>query len=309
MKILVIGGGGFLGSHVADELSKKEHQVTIYDKISPLSLKKNQKMVVGDITDFEKINSIISKNDIVYHFAGIAGIKEASENPISTVKNNILATTYILESCKKNKVKRFIFASSIYVYSDLGSFYRTSKQSCELLIENYNKIYDLNFTILRYGALYGRRANDFNFIGNAVRQALINKKIYREGTGAGIRDYIHVVDASLASVAILKKKYKNYYVMISGNQTARVSDVLTMIKEILNNEIEIIYSDAEEEDHYELTPYTFRPRIAKKIVLSEYHDLGQGILDCIFDIYKKISNSSEANKLKKNFKEGINFKN
>ena len=141
----------------------------------------------------------------VFHFAGIADIGKASLDYITSVKQNILGTTQILEACVKCKVKRFIFGSTIYVYSDLGSFYRTSKQSCELLIENYNKIYDLNFTILRYGALYGRRANDFNFIGNVIKQALLDKKIVREGNGEEIRDYIHVKDV-ISGLQILAEK-------------------------------------------------------------------------------------------------------
>jgi UDP-glucose 4-epimerase len=298
MKILVIGGSGFLGSHVADELTNLGHEVTIFDHTKSKYIQENQKMVIGEITDYDSIEKIISKNQIVYHFAGIASILDASNDPINTVKNNILATTYILEACKSNKIKRFIFASSIYVYSDLGSFYRTSKQSSELLIENYNKIYKLDFTVLRFGALYGRRANNFNFIGNAVKQALLTKKIFREGTGEGIRDYIHVKDAAIASAMAMTEKYLNSYIMVSGNQTVRVKDILNMINEILNNEIKIIYTNPKEEDHYEITPYTFRPRLAKKILLNEYHELGQGILDCIYDTYKHIGSTKEKDNLK-----------
>jgi len=298
MKILVIGGSGFLGSHVADELTNLGHEVTIFDHTKSKYIQENQKMVIGEITDYDSIEKIISKNQIVYHFAGIASILDASNDPINTVKNNILATTYILEACKSNKIKRFIFASSIYVYSDLGSFYRTSKQSSELLIENYNKIYKLDFTVLRFGALYGRRANNFNFIGNAVKQALLTKKIFREGTGEGIRDYIHVKDAAIASAMAMTDKYLNSYIMVSGNQTVRVKDILNMINEILNNEIKIIYTNPKEEDHYEITPYTFRPRLAKKILLDEYHELGQGILDCIYDTYKHIGSTKEKDNLK-----------
>ena len=86
--------------------------------------------------------------------------------------------------------------------------------------------------------------------------------------------------------------------MISGNQTVRVKDILIMINEILDKEIKIIYTKIEEEDHYEITPYTFRPRLAKKIILNEYHDLGQGILDSVYDTYKKLVNSPEKHNLK-----------
>ena len=308
MKILVIGGSGFLGSHVADELTERGHEVTILDSIKSEYINSKQKMVVGNTVDFEHINSVIGENQIVYHFAGIAGIQDASDNPIETVKNNILGTTYILESCKINKINRFVFASSVYVYSDLGSFYRTSKQSCELLIENYNKIYDLNFTILRYGALYGRRANDFNFIGNVIRQALVNKKIVRNGNGEEIRDYIHVKDAAVASVDILEEKYNDSYIMISGNQTVKVKDILNMINEMLNGTIKIEYVNPGNEDHYEITPYTFRPRLAKKILLKEYHELGQGILDCIYDTYKKIGKTSGIKDLNIVLPESVDFR-
>ena len=115
MKIIVIGGSGFLGSHVADELTERGHEVTIFDNIESQYIDSRQKMVVGDVEKFEDLNSVISENQIVYHFAGIAGIQDASDNPIKTVKNNILGTTYVLESCKINKIRRFVFASSIYV--------------------------------------------------------------------------------------------------------------------------------------------------------------------------------------------------
>ena len=77
----------------------------------------------------------------------------------------------------------------------MDRLYRSSKQSCELPLENYQKEFNLNFTILRYGSLYGSRANDFNFIRNSIRQALLEGIIVRNGNGEEIRDYINIVDA------------------------------------------------------------------------------------------------------------------
>ena len=84
------------------------------------------------------LKKIIKGAEIVYHFAAIANIGEALANPINTVKTNILGTVNILEICRRYKVKRFVFASSIYVHSSQGGFYRTSKQSSELYIEEYD---------------------------------------------------------------------------------------------------------------------------------------------------------------------------
>ena len=170
----------------------------------------------------------------------------------------------------------------------MASFYRASKQASELIIESYQEKFDLNFTILRYGSLYGPRANKFNFIRNIIEQALNEGKISRKGNGQEIRDYIHVKDAAQSSVEILSETYKNQHVIISGTQSAKVSEVLSMIKEMMNNNIEIEYLPERIEEHYRITPYSFHPQVAKSLVLRDYHDLGQGILDCIYEIYSDL---------------------
>jgi len=289
MKAVVFGGSGFLGSHVADALTEEGYEVSIFDRVESKYLRDNQKMLVADILDQEKVNKAIKGVDYVYHFAGIADIKEANLNPVETVKYNILSTAYILDTCLKNSVKRFLYASTVYVYSQQGGFYRSSKQASELLIENYNKIYGLKYTILRYGSLYGKRANSFNFINNVIKQALTEGKIERKGDGNEIRDYINILDAAKSSVAILDNEFEDKYIMITGAQTFRVRDVLNMIKEMLNNNIDIEYSLDKIEDHYEITPYNFKPNVAIKYVPKYYHDLGQGILDCIYELSNSIS--------------------
>jgi len=289
-KVIVFGGAGFLGSHTADALTKEGYDVTIFDLKPSKYLQESQAIIIGDIYDKQQVEDAIKGAKYVYHFAGIADIKEAQDNPVATVKANVLSTIYILEACVKHKVKRFLYASTIYVYSEHGSFYRSSKQSCELFIENYHKVHDLNYTVLRYGSLYGRRANHFNFLRNAIHQALTEGKITRKGDGKEIRDYIHVLDAARISAKVAGDiEYKDSYLMLTGNQTIKIRDLLSMIREILSNQIEIKYTPTSMEAHYEITPYSFRPRVAKKVVSEYYHDLGQGILDVIYDTYKEIN--------------------
>lgn len=289
MRVVVFGGSGFLGSHVSDMLSEKGYGVTIYDlKPSPY-LEKTQNMVVGDILDETAVERVIEGGDIVYNFAGIADIDEAKVNPVETVKQNILGNSIVLDACRKKGVKRFLFASSIYVYSNLGSFYRTTKRACELIIEDYQKAYGIDFTILRYSSLYGPRADERNWIYSVLKQALTENKITRKGDGEEIREYIHVHDAARISVEALDGQYSNQHVVISGNQSIKVKDLLVMIKEMLNNRIEIEYTSPNLEEHYEITPYSFNPKIARKIYSGSYIDLGQGLLDMLSKIHKKIS--------------------
>jgi len=287
-KVVVFGGSGFLGSHIADQLTESGFQVVIFDKKKSQYIQNDQEMVVGDILDIDAVRNAIKNSIYVFDLAAIAGINAAQKNPVETVKVNILGTTYILDACREFNVKRFLFASTIYVYSEHGSFYRCSKQASELLIETYQKIYNLNYTILRYGSLYGPRANDFNFINNIIQQALLEQKIDRLGDGNELREYVHVLDAARASVKILDKEFINSNVMITGNKTTRVKDLLNMISEIMGNNIKINYLIGQNNSHYKITPYSFKPKVAKKFMLSSYHDLGQGILEIIYNTYKKL---------------------
>lgn len=287
MKVVVFGGAGFLGSHVADALTDKGYKVVIYDLIKSPYLKRDQISVIGDITDDNGVMQVVEGADIVYNFAGIADLDEAKRDPLRTVKNNILGTTTILEACRKNKVKRFVFASTLYVYSKAGSFYRSSKQACELLIENYHEIYGVDYTIARYGSLYGPRANESNWLYKTIREALEKKKIIRHGDGNELRDYLHVYDAARLSVDILDESFKNQHVIITGSQQIKIKDIMVMIKEMLNNKIDIQFLPVDSTEHYEITPYTFNPKLAKRIQSNHYVDLGQGILDLMRQIYKE----------------------
>jgi len=287
MKILVTGGSGFLGSHVADALTNAGHDVTIFDIHHSSYLKQGQKMIVGDILDEKVINKAVKNNKVVYHFAGIADIDECAKKPVDTAKYNILATVYLLEACKNNNIKRFVFASSAYVFSDAGYFYKISKQTCESFIENYSELYGLPYTCLRYGSLYGDRADERNSIYKLLKDAILTKKITYKGEGDEIREFIHVRDAAQSSVDILDKKYENQNIILTGTEKFTYVQLLETIKEIMKNKIEINIRPSSRKAHYKLTPYNFIPKFGKKIVCNPHIDMGQGLLLCMTEIYEK----------------------
>lgn len=296
-KVLVIGGSGFLGSHICDILTKKGYKVFIFDIINSEYLCDSQEMILGDILDKKLLDDAISKVDYVYHLAAVADIAEAMKNPLKAANYNIISTLNILESCVKHKVKRFIFSSSIYVYSEHGSIYKTTKQTCELFIQDYKRLHGLNYTVLRYGSLYGPRANKFNFVRNIVQEALKTGKITRKGDGSELREYINVIDAANLSVKALDSEFENEFLMITGNQSRSIKELINIINEIFGNELKINYVKGSYKGHYKLTPYVFKPNIAKKLVPKNYYDLGQGILDCIHNEHDLL------------IKDGVNIKN
>lgn len=287
MKAIVFGGSGFLGSHVADALTTAGYDVVIFDiKKSPY-VQEGQKMIIGDILDRAAVEKAVKGCDMVYNFAGVTDIGEAEGKPIETVESNILGNTIILEACRLNRAKRFVFASSVYVYSNAGSFYRSSKQACELITEDYQKTFGLPYTILRYGSLYGPRADERNYIYKILKQAITEGKITSFGAGEDLREYIHVEDAARCSVGILAKEFENQYVILSGTQQIKRKDLLRMIREMLGNKIELEFIPADSSLHYEVTPYVFNPKIAKKFVSNYYLDFGQELLRCVRNIYKQ----------------------
>ncbi|MBU0568820.1 NAD(P)-dependent oxidoreductase [bacterium] len=288
MNAVIFGGSGFLGSHVADALTETGHKVIIFDLRHSPYLHSDQKMVIGDILDMDKVFSAVEACDVIYNFAGIADIDECAGKPIETVKYNILGNSIILEAARKAKTRRFVFASSVYVYSNTGAFYRSSKQACESFIEDYNKLYGLPYTVLRFGSLYGERADERNSIYKLIKNALLTGKIVYHGTGDEQREYIHVKDAAALSVKILEPEFKNQHVILTGNLAMEYRDLLEMIREMLGNRVEIVYKEKERDAHYKVTPYAFNPKLGRKLVNNPHIDMGQGLLNCMKEIYEQI---------------------
>ena len=288
MKITVFGGSGFLGSHIADKLSDAGHEVTIFDLAASPWRKENQTMIIGNILDEELVKKAVQNADMVFNYAGIADIGEANARPVDTAKINVLGNVTILEACRQSQVRRYVFASSLYVYGKSGGFYRCSKQACEIYIENYQAMHNLPYTILRYGSLYGPRADNRNAIHRFVHEALTTGTITYYGAPTALREYVHVDDASTATLAILGKEFENQNIIVSGNQPMRVGDLFNMIGEMLGKKLEIRYQNDPNSGHYQMTPYAFMPRIGRKLVPSLTVDLGQGILRVMEEEHKAL---------------------
>jgi len=288
MKILVTGGSGFLGSHVADALSEHGHQVTVFDVRRSPYLRPGQRMVVGDIMDQALVKQATAGHEVIYHFAGIADVDECARRPVDTVHYNILGTTYLLEAGRETGVQRFVFASSAYVYSNHGYFYRTSKRTCASLLEDYQACYGLPYTCLRYGSLYGERADQHNSIYKIIRQALLEQRITYHGSGEEIREFIHVRDAAQGSVQILAPQFENQHIILTGTQTMPYKDLLEMIKEMLGGRLQVEIVPSDREAHYRITPYNFSPTLGKKLIVNPHIDMGQGLLLCMAEMHEKI---------------------
>lgn len=289
-KIVVFGGSGFLGSYVSDELTRRGYSVVIADINASLYLQPSQKFETVDIMNIDNIKNIIKGAHIVYNFVAIANLDDAIHDPINAMNINVMGNLNILEACRQEDgIERFIYASSAYALSSEGSFYGISKHSSEKLTEEYYKRYGLKYTVIRYGSLYGERASHNNYIYNLLFKAIHSGELYYKGDGQDLREYIHAADAAKLSVDILEDmQYENEHIILTGIEKLKRLDLLTMINEIMQNRLEIKQISNNNMGHYKITPYTFHPTTAKKLVSNPYIDLGQGLLECIQEIYKEM---------------------
>jgi len=286
--VVVIGGSGFIGSHVSDYLSEAGYKVINYDCEQSKWLKYDQEMVIGDVLDSDKLNRVIAGASMVYNFAALSDLNQALDKPIKTVNINILGNLNVMEACRAHGVKRFIYASTVYVHSREGGFYRCSKQASEAYVEEYQRAYGLDYTILRYGSLYGPRADETNGLYRVVKSALDTGIVRYEGDVESMREYIHVEDAAQASIDALGEGFVNKSVVLTGQEPMRVFDMLKMLSEILGiakDKVEFVENNYE--GHYIRTPYAYQPKLGRKYIPPMHVDLGQGLLQVINDIREK----------------------
>lgn len=289
--ILVIGGSGFLGSHVCDILSNNNWNVTIIDRNKSKWLKPTQKFFKGDILNSELFYNLIKKNNYVFNFAAISDIADANKNPENTVKVNILGLVKLLSLCAKAKIERFIQASTIYVSGEHGGFYKSSKLASESYVKEFFKLKKLKYSILRFGTLYGPRSDENNGLHSMIKNSLKHKKIIYSGDPYSIRDYIHVLDgAKICEKVILdKKNFENKTVIISGPESIQIKNVLRMISEIsgIKKIVYIKKNELKKHTHYITTPYSISNNFVMKHSSLHNIDFGQGLKNLILEIKDK----------------------
>ena len=142
-KAVVVGGSGFIGSHVADKLSDAGFIVTIYDISKSQWIRGNQKFVMGDVLDKEKLNKVISGADVVYNFAALANLDRALEQPIKTINVNILGNLNVMEASFKNGVKNLLVICPGFASDCVETLEEIDIQGRESFLENGGQKFEM----------------------------------------------------------------------------------------------------------------------------------------------------------------------
>lgn len=266
MKILITGGGGFQGSHLAEHLSTQGHEVTILTTYNQES-KRNTAgfaergivVVFGSITDRIVVNKTVPGHDVVFHLAANVNVDESLEDPLSFVQVNVMQGTFnILEICKKRNI-RLIVASTCEVYGDghdlkegelltedtvlkPNSPYAATKAGADRLAYSYYKSFGMDITIVRPFNIYGPRQKSGTFgavIPILVRKALSGVNLTVYGDGHATRDFMYISDLINAYQIVLDSTQLAGRVINFGSGTnTSVKDIAEYISDRLGAEIE-----------------------------------------------------------------------
>lgn len=295
MKAFVTGGSGFLGRYLLKELLKSGYEVVAYDLVMPETPESNEQdngnltRIQGNILDITSLKKAMSGCDVVFHTAAVADLDKTRTMPRQTMEVNVMGTTNCLEAARHANVKRFVFASSVYTAGRWGSFYRVSKQAGESLCKTYFEEFRLPYTIVRYGSLYGRDSNHWNFIYGVCRELLTTGEYTYISAKDSVREYIHIFDATRETVRIASDPaFENKAVLITGHQRMKIEEFFAMLREIIGKDIRIHYTPAEQHKHYVITPYSFEADVPIRVNLSSYIDISEGVLDCLREVQKEL---------------------
>jgi UDP-glucose 4-epimerase len=244
MNIKLIGGNGFIGSHVYDVL-KNDHDVTIIDIGKSVG---NHPYSHCDIVeDPNRLIDLLKGADAVYLFTAISEASKNQEDPTNAVAVNIVGLHNVLAACVKNDVKRIVFSSTGWVYSecfentvdedtalDLNSgtnFYSATKICGEVLVRSYQKCFGLDYTILRYGTIYGEGMNPRTAVNAFLTNACAGETIRINSNG--YRNFIHVSDIAqgIGDVTLRFEATKNQTINLDGDEAISLLDVVKYIGE------------------------------------------------------------------------------
>ena len=253
MNILVTGGSGFIGSHVVDKLIDAGHSVRVLDVKKPAH-RDDIEYIKGDITSEKDIQKSLAGINTVCHVAAFSDINLVKDNPVLTVKYNILGTACLLEECRRQKIGRFILASTVFIYDERGHLYTTSKAASEMLCKNYQLLYSLPYTILRYGTAYGPRTRGDDVIAVFVKKALNGQNLVIHGTGQQKRNLTHVEDLASGTVAALADITRNKTYTLVNRRSVSIKEVAEMVREIVNDKIKIEYDSSRQDDYQGTIP-------------------------------------------------------
>lgn len=280
MRILVTGAAGFIGSNLADNLLKTGNHVMGIDNFDPFYERRIKEKNIrsalqcsiysfkdGDIRDAAFIDGWFAdfKPDLIVHLAAKAGVRPSLINPKEYYDVNVMGTLNILESMRKNNIRKMIFASSSSVYgnnskvpfseADIVDYpispYAASKKAGELLCHTYNHLYSFDIFCLRFFTVYGSRQRPDLAIHKFSKAILNGETISLFGDGSSRRDYTYIDDI-IHGINGAISNLKGFDIFNLGeSQTISLTNLISVIEKCCNKQAKLIYLPMQEGDVFQ----------------------------------------------------------
>jgi UDP-glucose 4-epimerase len=252
-RIAVTGGSGFIGGHVVAQLTQAGHTVLNIDK-------QGGDAIVADICDVDTIAGLLKESgaEYVFHIAGTADARNALENPVAAVQNNIGGTAAVLQAARNAGCGRVLLASTCWVANAMnegvlnesapfrpegaGHVYTTTKIASELLTRDFCKLYGLPFTILRYGIPYGPGMWPGLVLMNFLSQAFSGLPLSIYGDGSAARRFVYVEDLARAHVLALQDIAENQVYNLEGMRFVSIRELAEMTSRLIGG-VDIEYQE------------------------------------------------------------------
>jgi UDP-glucose 4-epimerase len=246
MRVLVTGGGGFIGSHVVDKLMAKGMTPRIFDlSASPYHSPLEVETFTGSITDPGNLDLAMRDCDAVIHLAAVADVGHVLADPVLAEEVNTRGTLQVLEAACRAKVGRVVYGSTTWVYSDCPEqevdeetaipaprhLYTATKLAGETYCAGYSELYDLDFTILRFGIPYGPRARAAGVVAKFTDLSFEGKALTIAGDGSTTRSFIYVEDLADGIVAALAPAAAGRTYNLSGDEITTILEIAERVQE------------------------------------------------------------------------------
>lgn len=307
MKLIITGGAGFIGSHLAEKLVKEGNKVTVLDILKngnklPKEILNDVNLIIGDVRDEDTVMKAAKGSEIIFHLAAVLGVDVVADSPVETMDTEYFGLKNAVKASLYNSVEKLVYASTSGVYGKAAlvsaleeefpvspnSSYSIAKRFCELYLKSIYQEKKLDSFSLRFFNVYGPRQDNRMVIPRFLEQAELNEPITVYKPGTQTRDYTYIDDVVKSLILVMNKLKGNDIMNVSNQKEYTVKQLAETIKKLTGSKskIKFIESPAGRNDYETERRFGSSKKLKKLIGYAPSTTLLKGLSETI-NYYRK----------------------